>query len=488
MGQTTIIPDTEVLPDHDFHSGWGSSYSARGLINSDAQTRALWLQYLSNPASVERQYHVLLGGYTNLFADFFGSYYPFTLHSHATDVLIPTTIASLVLNTVATSPLVLDDENLRPQGGESGEETGTRIHNFCLDMLGWTEEHVLEPNLIAIQGIYGAGYGPLAHQSKDWEIRAIAAGPKPIVVELGPEILQEEVDAKFAAAKELGAIGVLFDVVSTEDGKVLSPAVYQKMKVAAQRNQLLIIADETMTAIRCGAPFSFQRTEYHVGSAAGVQPDLVIFGKGLGVSGMAVGFEGVLTKRLAYSHRAQILQSIMYWRALVSKPVRLPVLIEAIGVLRLAQAEDWPGRSMVIGETVRDILHNLEPSTRNPDALRGLGAMLALDKGIAMRLKIQSAVRRRVSWVRWLPKLDSGMTNRELLMRHVFGKESAEHRARLSHEAEKVGAMPLWCFICGIQATEDAWCRRCFLGLCNNEECIEAFGQEHGCAKSDPQP
>lgn len=479
MGDHDSNHDIDPLPDHDFHSAWGCTYSARGALNKDAQTRALWLQYLSNPSLVERQFHVLLGTYTNLFANFFGSYYPISLHAHATDALLPTTIASLILNTVATSPLVSESEELRPKGNEAPEEIGTRIRDFSLALLGWTEAHIHAPSFITIEGIYGAGFGPLAHTSKEWEVQAIAAGPKPVVVNLKVHPSQEELDAQFAAAKVHGAIGVVLDMVSTEDGSVLSSAQYIQVKLAAQRNRLLVIVDETMTAIRCGAPFAFQRPEYNLISAD-VQPDLVVFGKGLGISGLAIGFAGVLTHSFAYKQRAEILQSILYWRALVSRPVRLPVLIEALGVLRAAQAEGWPARSMKIGETVREILHDLEPETKAPGAVRGLGAMIALHRDVAMRLRIQSAIRRRSPWVRWLPKLDCGSTDRELMMQHVFGRESAGRRGSLAEEAGSMGTMPLWCFICGIQATEEAWCRKCFLGICGNEVCLETFGQ-HAC-------
>ncbi|RDI86905.1 hypothetical protein Vi05172_g3126 [Venturia inaequalis] len=481
MGDIAETLQTDGLPDHDFHSAWGCSYSARSLLQ-DPQTRALWSQYLHSPSSVDRQYHVLLGAYTNLFSEFFNSYYPISLHAHATDALLPTTIASLILNTVATSPLILTNERLRPKGDEPPEETGSRIRDFSLSLLGWTDVHIHAPTFVAIEGIYGAGFGPLAHTSKEWEVQAIAAGPRPAVVNLKTQPSFEDIDAQFAAAKAAGAIAVVFDMVSTEDGSVLPPAQYEQLKLAAQRNRLLIIVDETMTAVRCGAPFAHQRPEYNKveRNTDVLQPDLVIFGKGLGVSGVAIGFEGVLTRSFMYTQTEDILQSILYWRALVSRPIRVPILIEALGVLRIATAENWPARSEAIGATIRGILFDLEPTTRAPGAVRGLGAMIALNRTIAMKYRIQSAIRRRSPWVRWLPKLDRGSSDRDLLMENVFGKESARQRRLLAIEAEKVGAMPLWCFVCGIQATEDAWCRQCFLGICGNEVCLAEF-RTHVC-------
>ncbi|KAJ6136956.1 hypothetical protein N7497_012208 [Penicillium chrysogenum] len=53
-------PSTPGAPlDHDFHSGWGSTYSIRGFIGDD-RGRELWKQYAIDPGAIERQYHLLL--------------------------------------------------------------------------------------------------------------------------------------------------------------------------------------------------------------------------------------------------------------------------------------------------------------------------------------------------------------------------------------------------------------------------------------------
>jgi hypothetical protein len=318
-----------------------------------------------------------------------------------------------------------------------------------------------------------------AHTSKEWEITAIASGPKPIILNLKNNPSPSSLDTQLAAAKSAGCIAIVFDMVSTEDGSVLQPSQFGLLKQYCAKHRLLIIVDETMTAIRCGAPFAFQRREYKE-AVEGLQPDLVIFGKGVGISGVGMGFNGSVTKGLAYEKREDILQTILYWRALVSRPVRLPVLIEALGILYTARAENWPARSEEIGKVIRGIVRDLAPETREEGAIRGLGAMIALHRDISMRFRVMSAIRRRSDWVRWLPKLDTGSADREALMRNVFGEESRVHRGVLAGEAERNGTMPLWCFICGIQATEEKWCRRCFLGYCTNEVCEEAFGR-HVC-------
>ncbi|KAI0509079.1 pyridoxal phosphate-dependent transferase [Xylaria bambusicola] len=470
------MPAGESL-DHDMHSGWGSAYTNRSTVG-DKETLSLWQEYAVDKAAVDRKYQLLLHEYTNLFYKVFNGYYPISMHAHATDSINPTTIASLILNTAATSPLVLDSESLRPKPDEEPEETGMRVRDFALNFLGWNETHVLAPTFVVADNIYGAGYGPLAHASKEWETSAIAAGPKPIVVNMR-EADEETLNAQFAEAKTKGAIAVLFDMVSTEDGLVFTPEKFGLVKACCARNRLLLIVDETMTAMRCGAPFAFQRPEY-ARQGAEFQPDFVIFGKGIGVSGIAISFGGVMTKGLTYTKSEDILQTIRYWRALVSRPIRTPNLLEALSILRASVAENWPEQSERIGEAIRDVLHELEPSTKEPGAIQGLGAVIAIDRDIALRYRVMCAIRRRSPWARLLPKLGSISADRDELMKQVFGKESKSQRQALAQEAERCGAIPLWCFICGIEATSEDWCRTCYLSYCNNEVCVAAF-HRHAC-------
>jgi hypothetical protein len=154
-----VAPARDSPLDHDFHSAWGSVYTNRSTVG-DKEILPLWQQYAVDKAAVERKYQLLLNDYTDLFTKVFG-YYPISMHAHATDSLMPTTIASLILNTAATSPLVLDSETLRPKADEKPEETGMRVRDFALSFLGWTETHILAPNYVVADNVYGAGYGPL---------------------------------------------------------------------------------------------------------------------------------------------------------------------------------------------------------------------------------------------------------------------------------------------------------------------------------------
>lgn len=144
--------------DHDFHSGWGSTYSNRGFIGDD-RARRLWEEYAIHPTKVERQYHVLLNEYTESFHSFFHGYWPISMHAHVSDVLIPTTMATLILNTASTSPLVIEDPELSPMLKDDPEPD--KIQLFVRELLGWSDAHYTLPNFAIVEGIYGGAFGPL---------------------------------------------------------------------------------------------------------------------------------------------------------------------------------------------------------------------------------------------------------------------------------------------------------------------------------------
>ncbi|EQL32949.1 uncharacterized protein BDCG_17759 [Blastomyces dermatitidis ER-3] len=436
---------SDLLPDHDLHNSWGCNYSAQSVLNHE-RILPLWEQYGRDPTGVRRNYHNLLREYTALFRDFFDGYYPISLHGHVSDALLPTTVSSLIQNTCATSPLVLNNPTLAPSS--SAGEDGRKIQQFVLDYLGWEQLHVEQPKFAVVQGLYGAAFGPLAHASKEWEMQIIASGPKPIVVHVDDDITRESLSASLAQAKAQGCIAVVVDIVSTEDGSVLSPERFKLLQTCCTEHKLWFIVDEALAAIRCGSPFAFQRSEY-----GNEKPDLVAFGKGLGTSGIAINFDSPMTRPLGFVQEEDILQTIMYWRALVSRPVTIPVLLEAMGVLYTAQTENWVQRSLKIGQTFYSVIQAHSPG----EPVKGLGGFLALDRDISMRLHVMAGVRRRCPWVRWLPKLDAVNADREALEAHVFGPRSKGRRAKLSAEAEEKGTLPQWCFFPQLSMTSVGW-------------------------------
>lgn len=152
------VKPVQTLLDHDFHSAWGSNYSMRGFV-ADDRARELWIQFSNDPGKVERQYNLLLSEYTETFRRFFKGYWPISLHSHVSDVLVPTTLATLILNTASTSPLIIDSPELSPMLLDEPEPA--RIQSFVRNILGWQDQHVQSPRFAIVEGIYGGSFGPL---------------------------------------------------------------------------------------------------------------------------------------------------------------------------------------------------------------------------------------------------------------------------------------------------------------------------------------
>lgn len=144
--------------DHDFHNSWGSIYSNSGFTRDD-RARKIWEDYTRNPARVDQQYHLLINEYSERFQSFFKGYWPISFHAHVSDALMPTTVASLVLNTASTCPLVVEDPALSPLLKDDPEPE--KVQQFVRDLLGWSDVHATAPKLAIVEGIYGSAYGPL---------------------------------------------------------------------------------------------------------------------------------------------------------------------------------------------------------------------------------------------------------------------------------------------------------------------------------------
>ncbi|KAL5343680.1 pyridoxal phosphate-dependent transferase [Aspergillus crustosus] len=478
MNGTTLNGHASHEPplDHDFHNAWGTIYSNSGFKN-DERTRLIWEEYTKSPTKVEGQYHKILNEYTTRFASFLG-YWPITFHAHVSDVLIPTTIASLVLNTACTCPLVIEDPALSPLIKDYPEPE--KVHQFARNVLGWTDIHISTPKLAIIQGIYGCAFGPLAHQSDEWEYQIIGAGPPPFIITRDDFKSAATLLERLVAAKKEGCIAVISDLVNASDGSVFPADLFRMLRVACAKARIMLLVDEAMTAIRCGAPLVSQRPEYS--DDDDLQPDLIAFGKGMGVSGIAINFNGLMMRHLGYTKHPQILQTIRFWRSMVTRPIAVPVLIEALGILRVAEAEDWPARSEKIGQAFREFIHrHAGEDTQGKEIVRGLGAFMAVDREFNKKFRVMAAFRRRSDWARWIPKLNSpAAIDSQAIEKYILGTEAKSLRQALANEAEEQLTTPLWCFVCGIDAIVEDWCRTCFLGYCGTEDCKREF-KAHKC-------
>jgi acetylornithine/succinyldiaminopimelate/putrescine aminotransferase len=274
---------------------------------------------------------------------------------------------------------------------------------------------------------------------------------------------------------------VICDLVNASDGSIFPPEYYRMLRICCSKARIFLLMDEAMTAIRCGAPWACQRPEYS--EDPDLQPDMIAFGKGMGVSGVAVNFSGMMMRHLAYHKDEQILQTIRLWRAMVTRPIALPVLLEAMAIVNVAEAEDWPARSEKMGRALREfILRHAGGEGQGKEIVRGIGAFIAVDREFSKRFRVMATFRRTSRWARWLPKLDSpALTDPEEIERYLLGSDAKALRRAMASEAEEQGTTPLWCFICGIDASvADDWCRTCFLGYCGMPDCRTAF-ESHKC-------
>ncbi|KAJ5362151.1 pyridoxal phosphate-dependent transferase [Penicillium brevicompactum] len=464
--------------DHDFHNAWGTIYSNNAFI-SDSRARQMWEEYTVNPGRVEQQYHVLLSEYTDRFKSFFNGYWPITFHSHVSDVLIPTTVASLILNTASTCPLVVEDPALSPLLKDDPEPE--KVREFVRNLLGWNDVHIKTPKLAIVDGIYGCAYGPLAHSSDEWEYRIIGSGPESFYVRRSDFVTEDTLLNKLVEAKKEGCVAVICDLVNASDGSVFPPEYFRLLRKCCDKARICLLVDEAMTAIRCGAPLVHQRPEYF--EYGGTQPDMIAFGKGMGISGIAINFNGLMMRHLAFHKEDLIRQSIRFWRSMVTRPIATPVLIEALGILNVAAAEDWPARSEQIGKAFREFITRHAKNDQSPgeEIVRGLGAFIAVPREINKRFNVMAAFRRRSAWARWIPKLNSSAAvDTEAIERYLIGSDARHLRHVMTGEANQLGTKPLWCWICGIDAMTEDWCRTCFLGHCGTEECAKGFNT-HKC-------
>lgn len=116
----------------------------------------------------------------------------------------------------------------------------------------------------------------------------MACGPPPVVIVAADD--EDNIRTTLERAKSEGCEALVIQIIgSTYPWRVSTPKMLQILTTICKSLQLPLIVDETITALRCGAPFAHQRQCYSESAA----PDFVISGKGLKVSGIAVNINGL---------------------------------------------------------------------------------------------------------------------------------------------------------------------------------------------------
>jgi hypothetical protein len=385
---------------------------------------------------------------------------------------------------------------------ESIHEPSSLTRAELATILGFTELHLENPRWAIVEGGYAAGFGSVvslltlytklllntflqANLSAHPPFRDHATGNLAVEVKL-TNMQKPELSAMLQELKQQGCIGVIVEIVCNQaDGRVMSPDELYNLSKACQECGLMLAIDETITALRCGAPFAYQRPEYENNT----KPDLVFFGKALSAQGIAINFDGPYMSRLGIDVPLRKRQAVLDWQAVVTKAVILPVLFDAIGILEMATAGNWVERGKVIGKNLREMAFHRAQVMKEQggddelEIIGGLDGFIFVHRAVAATFLVMGAfiAGKEVKWVRWLPRMDRNLTDKQTV-ESIMSETGAGKRRLISECFERDGLRPQWCFFCGTWArgTDYPWCRACCIDTCDSAECIRQL-QAHSC-------
>lgn len=146
---------------------------------------------------------------------------------------------------------------------------------------------------------------------------------KPVVIEMDPRTIDQQIKA----AVDNYCIAFFVEIVRSQDGRVLSPEQWRASLESCGKYDIVLIVDEAMTAVRCGAPFAHQLPEYRCQG----RPDLVLFGKGIRTSGVAVDWNGTNIKNLGIVSDDNRLDVILQWQSRFTETASPESLLQSWG-------------------------------------------------------------------------------------------------------------------------------------------------------------
>ncbi|KAH0428409.1 hypothetical protein CcaCcLH18_09078 [Colletotrichum camelliae] len=411
--------------DHDFNNCDGSILCFEQM-QSLTFHNPLWREYLGNRIGLERRYGELLHSYEEAFAAYFGGFYPIDYGFTSSKAMSPENIVKIVLTMAEISMSESSDSSESPFTDEDD----------TLKRLGWEVIQAKRPRWALLSDTYAAATSATVPSSMKPGLRFSTTqnpyGHDPILLHT-EGVSHDELREQIYDAKYQGCIGILIEIVENQyNGRVLDPALLERLTTICAEENLLLAVDETSTAIRCGAPFSFQREEYfHLAS-----PDIVFFGKATGIQGTAVGFDGQFLKRLGILGISRAV-AVRKWQSQFQKPVATADLIQGLATLDLAVRGNLTMASRIIGQTIRSFIleqaekrgHEVKPH----DILGGLENLIFVRKDIAGEFLVMGAntAGSWIPWVKWLPRLESDMSRGEVLD-EVIGTASRQAREDLS--------------------------------------------------------
>ena len=331
-----------------------------------------------------------------------------------------------------------------------------------------SEQDKLNPSVAVLEGSYGAGYGPLAHNSVLEFVRPLANGRQPFVINTHNVA---KIEDQVRMAKQTGCVALIAEIVRARDGSVISQAAWKHLLRACRTHNLFLVVDEALTSIRCGAPFAYQLPQYQKHGF----PDLVLFGKAVKTSGVAVEWRGVNVSKLGVEDKEDRLFTALEWQERLTEMAPPGSLLASWGTIVMAERENWPRRARRIGVLLRGFI---EREGIGRCSIGGLHGLIYLKSEDQARVRSPVMGANAGKYVRWFPVMDEVMMSREELCNKVFGEGSMGHRRDVTAFLEREGVRLGFCARCGgaVEAGLRPSCRVCVVGVC--EECKVG---EHVC-------
>ena len=397
--------DIEHNIDLDLHQTFGSFLTRKNPISpsTSPEIAAYWDLLCQSPARLQQHTHVISDKYRAAFRSFFTAE-PISLHGHVSDASNTALLTSLISHLSARACCTDSD---------SDSDAETKF---------FTSEAKTNPRIAVTEHSYGAGYGCLAYHAVLDSARQLANGPRPFIVKTNNA---GKIAAQIRKAKSEGCIALITEIVRAADGKPISSSAWKAIVQACGRYNLILIVDEALTSIRCGAPFACQLEQY----AQHGYPDLILFGKAVRTNGIAIDWRGVNIRKLEIDTEEERRFTILEWQERLTEMAQAADLLISWGTLVLAQRERWPERAREVGEVLRGILRDEGVKIGN---VAGLHALLYLRREDVRRLRSPVMGAHAGNFVRWFPVLDEMMSEEGELRRKVFGKGSIAHRRELA--------------------------------------------------------
>lgn len=444
MGTTRRECRPEEFPDLDFHHSFGlfPSHKNPVLDSVDQDVGRYWTLLNKSPTMLQHRIHDIGDRYRDAFRRFFTAE-PISLHGHVSDASSPALLTSLI-------------SHLASRGSTNGSSPFLE------------EADKANPCVAILEGSYGAGYGPLAHNSVLESVRPLANGRNPIVIKTHNAA---NIDDQVRKAKRTGCVALIAEIVRARDGVVISQSAWRHLLRACEKNNLVLVVDEALTAIRCGAPFAYQLPQFQ---KHGV-PDLVLFGKAVRTNGIAADWRGVNMKKLEVTDPEERLFIALQWQERLTEMAPAASLLTSWGTIVLAEKEQWPQRAREIGRILRNLI---ESEGIKSSLIGGSNSLIYLRVQDQARITSPVMGANAGKYVRWFPMMDAVMTSERELSTKVFGPGSIPHRRDVSAYLTSQGVQLGFCSRCGqaVEADVRPSCRLCVVRTC--EECEPG---EHSC-------